>query len=156
MATKFYANPIPETPTVRNLIPATAGSGDVRFFESVHTATGTEHATDDSIVIARLPVGAVVIPELSAVAQEASLGGSAVAIPKIGDAGDDDRYSATSITLHSTNAAVTAVTPNVGASVIPRFTVTEETRDVIAAFARTNALTAGKKILFRIAYRLGH
>jgi len=155
MAT-FYASPVAETPTVRNLAPATSASGDVRFYESVHTATGTEATSGDNIVAARLPVGAVPIPELSTVAQEASLGGSSVAIAKIGDAVDDDRYSATSITLHSSNAGVTAVTPNVGASVIPRHTITEATQDVLAAITRTNALTAGKKIMFRIAYRLGH
>jgi hypothetical protein len=152
----FYASPVAETPTVRNLADATLASGDVRFYESVHTATGTEAASGDNIVAARIPIGAVVIPELCTVAQEASLGGSSVAIPTIGDALDADRYSATSITLHSSNAGVTAVTPNVGASVIPRFTVTEATQDVLAAITRTNALTAGKKILFRIAYRLGH
>lgn len=154
MAT-FYASPVTETPTVRNLAPATSANGDVRFYESVHTATGTEHATDDKIVIARLPVGAVPIPELSTVAQEASIGGSVVAIAKIGDAVDDDRYSATSISLHSSNAGVTAVTPNVGASVIPRWTITADTQDIIVSITRTNALTAGKKILFRTAYRLG-
>jgi len=152
----FYASLAPETQTVRNLLPATDVRGDIRFAESVYTATGTEAASGDNINVCMLPVGAQVIPELSTVANEASMGGSALAIPTLGDALDADRYSATSITVHSSNAAIVAVTPNIGASVIPRFTITEATRTVVAAFTRTNAMTAGKKILFRIAYKLGH
>lgn len=141
---------------VRNRLPATSRNGDIRFAEALYTCTGDEHATDDSIAVATLPVGAVVIPELCTVAQEASLGGSVVEIPKIGDAVVDNRYSATSISLHSSNAGVTAVTPAIATSVIPRHAITAETQTVLAAFSRTNAVTAGKRILFRIAFRLGH
>jgi len=155
MAT-FNASLVNTGTLVRDRESATDTNGDIRYAESVYTCTGTEHATDDDIAVVTLPVGAVVIPELSAVAQEASLGGSSVAIPTIGDAVDADRYSATSISLHSSTAGVTGVTAHVAASVIPRFTITAATQTVIAKITRTNAVTAGKKILFRIAYRLGH
>jgi hypothetical protein len=42
----------------------------------------------------------------------------------------------------------------VTASVLPRHTVTEATQRVVAAITRTNAVTAGKKISFLIAYKL--
>jgi hypothetical protein len=154
MAT-FYADLAPLTETVRTRLDATLRNGDIRYAEATYVATGTEAASGDSINVVVLPVGAQVIPELSTVAQEASLGGSVVAIPTIGDSTDVDRYSATSISLHSSNAGSTAVTPAIATSVIPRFTITTDTRTVVAAITRTNALTAGKKILFRIAYKLG-
>jgi hypothetical protein len=156
MATLYASpNPTPANDVVRNRIPASAAAGDVRYCESVYTFTGAE-VTADNIVIAELPVGATVLPELSAVAQEASMGGGTLAVPKIGDSTDDDRYSATSITVHASNAGVTAVTPNVGASVIPRFVITATTREVLANFTFATIPTTGKKILFRLAYKLGH
>jgi hypothetical protein len=82
------------------------------------------------------------------------MGGSVLALPKIGDAGDDDRYSATSISVNSSTAGIVAVTANVTASVVPRHVVTEATKRLIATFTRTNAATAGKKLVFSIAYRM--
>jgi hypothetical protein len=116
--------------------------------------SGTEAASGDNINVAVLPVGAIPLPELWRVNNEASLGGSVVAIPTIGDAGDADRYSATSISLNSSTAGSAAVTPNIGVSVLPRYVVTEATRTVVAAITRTNALTAGKKISFLLAFRM--
>jgi preprotein translocase subunit Sec61beta len=156
MATLYASpNPTAANDTVRNRMTATAAAGSIRHFESVYTITGAE-VTADVIVVAELPVGAVVIPELSIVAQEASLGGGTNAIGKIGDSTDDDRYSATSITLSTTAAGVTAVTAAVATSVIPRFTITATTQEVLATFTFVTIPTTGKKILFRIAYRLGH
>jgi hypothetical protein len=156
MAT-LYASPNTATAneTVRNRTSASAAAGDVRFFESVYTFTGAE-VTADNIVVAKLPIGAVPLPEEFKVAQEASLGGGTNAIPKIGDSTDDDRYSATSITLHASNAGVNSVTPNVGASVIPRHTITAATQEVLANLTFATIPTTGKKVLFKIAYRLGH
>lgn len=152
---KIYAEPLSATETVRNRMNASSTNGDVRYFESVLTATGTEAATGDSFVIAKIPVGAVVLPEETKIANEASMGGSVLSIVKIGDAAVDDRYTATATTIHSSNAAVQSITPNIAASVIPRWKATKDTQEVIAAFTRTNAMTAGKKILFRVAYKLG-
>ena len=128
--------------------------GDVRFAEATYTTSGTEAATGDTIEVAVLPVGAVPVPELWRVANEASVGGSVIAIPTIGDASDADRYSATSISVNSSTAGSAAVTAAVATSVLPRYTVTEATQRVVAAITRTNALTAGKKISFLIAYKL--
>jgi hypothetical protein len=140
---------------VRDRVQSTTSNGDVRFFEATYEFDGTEAATGDNIAVCEIPVGAVVLPEHSSVAFEASLGGSALAIPKIGDSADDDRYSATSISLNSSTAGRVAVTPAVATGIIARHKVTEATKTILADFTRTNAPTAGKKVKFIIAYRLG-
>ena len=155
MAT-FYADIAPSdlTLNVRNRSNSDLTHGDVRYAEATYTCTGTEAASTDTIEVAVLPVGATPLPELWRVSHEASLGGSVVAIPTIGDASDVDRYSATSISLNSSTANSQAVTPAVATSVLPRYVVTEATQRVVAAITRTNAVTAGKKISFLIAYKL--
>jgi len=155
MAT-FYADIAPSdlTLNVRNRSNSDLTHGDVRYAEATYTCTGTEAASGDNIEVAVLPVGSTPLPELWRVSHEASLGGSVVAIPTIGDASDADRYSATSISLNSSTANSQAVTPAVATSVLPRHTVTEATQRVVAAVTRTNAVTAGKKISFLIAYKL--
>ena len=130
------------------------GSGELRYIEATYTCTGAEGATGDSIAVCNVPVGAVVIPELCRVSNEAAMGGASIALPTLGDVGDADRYSATSISIHSSNAATAAVTPNVVASVIPRYAVVEANKTILAVLTRTDAPTAGKKIRFLIAYRL--
>jgi hypothetical protein len=155
MAT-FYTDIAPENLTlnVKNRTDGDLVTGNVVYAQATYTATGTEAATGDNINVAVLPVGAIPLPELWRVNNEASLGGSVVAIPTIGDAGDADRYSATSISLNSSTAGSAAVTPNIGVSVLPRYVVTEATRTVVAAITRTNAVTAGKKISFLLAFRM--
>lgn len=155
MAT-FYTDIAPENLelNVRNRVDGDLVKGNVVWAQATYTTTGTEAASGDNINVAVLPVGAIPLPELWRVNNEASLGGSVVAIPKIGDAGDDDRYSATSISLNSSTAGSQAVTPNIGVSVLPRYVVTEATRTVVAAITRTNAVTAGKKISFLLAFRM--
>jgi hypothetical protein len=137
-----------------NRVQGNLATGDIRFIEATYTTTGTEAATGDIIDVTDVPVGATVIPELCRVSNEASLGGSAIAIPTLGDALDVDRYSATSITLNNSTAGSQAFTAAVATSVLPRHTVTAATKRIQAALTRTNAMTAGKKISFLIAYRL--
>lgn len=138
---------------VRNLLQDNVASANVLFFEATYEFLGTEATSGDTIQICELPVGAIVLPEQCRVVSEASLGGSALALPKIGDALDDDRYSATSISLDSSTAGNQTVTPNIAASVVTRWPITADTKRVIATFARTNAPTAGKKVKFIIAFR---
>jgi hypothetical protein len=141
------------TLNVRNRTNSDLTNGDLRFAEATYTTTGTE-ATNDTIELAVLPVGAVPVPELWRVSNEASLGGSTVVILTIGDAADADRYSATNISLNSSTAGSAAVTAAVATSVLPRYTVTEATQRVVAVFSRATVVTAGKKISFLIAYKL--
>jgi hypothetical protein len=142
------------TLNVRNRNNSDLTNGDVRFAEATYTATGNEATSGDTIEVCVLPVGATPLPELWRVSNEASMGGSVIAIPKIGDAADDNRYSDTSISINSSTAGSAAVTPAVATSVLPRYTVTADTQRVVTTFSRTNALTAGKKISFLIAYKL--
>jgi hypothetical protein len=135
-------------------VAGNVSSGDIRYAEYTYTATGTEAATGDTIQIGDVPVGCVVLPELCKVANDASMGGTDQVITKIGDASDDDRYTATSITVHATNAGITAVTPAIATGVMTRTKVVAATKTLVAGFTRTNAMTAGKKIKFIIAYRL--
>lgn len=141
---------------VRNRVEGVIASGSIRVYEATYEFLGTEGATGDTIDICDIPVGAVVLPEHCKVANEASLGGSDLALPKVGDSANDDRYSATSISLHSTNAAIQSFTPNVTEGIIARHEVTAATQRITATFTRTNAPTAGKKVKFLIAFRLGH
>lgn len=152
----FYTDIAPAdlTDNARNRVQGNLVTGNVVYATATYTCTGTEAATGDVIDVVDLPVGAVPLPELWRVNNEAALGGSVVAIPTIGDAAVADRYSATSISLHSSNAGAQAVTPTIAKSVLPRFTVTKATQRVKAAITRTNAVTAGKKISFLIAYRM--
>lgn len=144
-----------DTAHVTKRVSGVLASGSVRLLEATYTFTGTEAASGDVIEIGEVPTGAVVLPELSRVANEAALGGSDLALPKIGDALDDDRYSATSLSLHSSNAASQALTVNVADGLINRHVVTEASKRLRATFSRTNAPTAGKKVKFLIAFRLG-
>jgi hypothetical protein len=152
----FYTDIAPENLTlnVRNRVDGDLVTGNVVYAQATYTATGTEAATGDTIEVAVLPVGAIPLPELWRVNNEAAMGGSVLAIPTIGDAADVDRYSATSISINSSSAGSQAVTPAIGTSVLPRFVITEATQRVVAAFTRTNAMTAGKRISFLLAFRL--
>lgn len=126
-------------------------SGDIRYCEAVYTTTGAE-AAGDIIEIVTLTAGAIILPEKCSVACEAS-GGTGTAISKIGDASDDDRYSATSIAL--TSAAIIAVTPALATSVTLRTPLTADTNTLKATVALTSgSVTAGKKVVFLIAYRM--
>lgn len=125
-------------------------TGDVLFLQALYTTTGAEAAAD-VINIGLLPIGAIIIPHLSRVSCEA-LGGTGTAISKIGDAADDDRYSATSIAV--TSAASTAVTPVAGGET-SLYKVISETNVLKATVALSSgSVTAGKKLLFLIAYRM--
>lgn len=126
-------------------------TGDIRYTEAVYTTTGAE-AAGDIIEVVTLPIGAIVLPEKSSIACEAS-GGTGTAISKLGDAGDDDRYSATSVAL--TSAANTAVTPALATSVTVRTPMTSTTNVLKATVALTSgSVTAGKKVVFLVAFRM--
>lgn len=126
-------------------------TGEVRYVEAVYTTTGAEAAAD-VIEVVTLPVGAIVLPERSSIACEA-LGGTGTALSKLGDAGDDDRYSATGVVL--TAAAHTAVTPALATSVLVRTPLTTTTNVLKATVALSSgSVTAGKKIVFLLAFRM--
>ena len=133
-----------------NRVEGNLVTGDIRVAEATYTTAGTE-AANDLVNVITLPVGAVVLSELCRYAYEAA-GGTGTAIATLGDAGDDDRYSATSVAI--TSAGYTAVTP-VSGNVLTRYTVTSTTNTVIAKLGLTSgSVTSGKLVKFVVVYRL--
>lgn len=125
-------------------------TGKNGILEAVYTTTGAEVAAD-IIDIGDIPVGAVVIPELCRVANEA-LGGTGTTVATIGDAADADRYSATAIAV--VNAGANAVTPALTTGVITRTPATEDTKTIKAVLGLSSgSITAGRKIVFTIVFR---
>jgi len=137
--------------SVRNsLIPGKTITGEVLYATATYTATGSE-AADDVVQVVQLPVGAQVIPDLCKLTTD-GVGGTTATVAKLGDASDDDRYSATAIGITSaaTNTAFTAT----NAIALTPFTITEATKVVTATLGlASGSFTAGKKVRFRIAYR---
>jgi hypothetical protein len=144
-----YANQIGGL--VRDRISATVGCGEVRIAEIPYQLTAA-NVTGDILRMYRLPGGVQVLPELCGVFNQAA--GSAVTIVKIGDQQDDDRYSATAITL--TALAFAQVTPVAGVSNIPRYTVVTDVSDIIqVTLGGTVAATTGIFWL-RLHYRMAN
>lgn len=140
-----------QTGFARDRVEGQKVTGEVRFAEATWTVPSTAVTTGDTIEVVTLPVGAVVIPELSRTNSE-GLGGTTVAISKIGDAADDDRYTASSVAVVS--AGSTAWTPAQATSVVPRYATTQDTSVVLATLTHGGAPIAGKRLSFLIAFRL--
>jgi hypothetical protein len=113
-----------------------------------YTVTGAE-VTADTINFGRLPEGAVVIPALCRISSD-GIGGTG-AITKIGDANDDDRYSATSVAVAS--AVSTAVTP-VNAQAVTPVGVPEGFDTITGVLTFASAITTGKKITLHLVYQV--
>lgn len=126
-------------------------TGQIVWAEATWTVPAETVTSGDNIEIVTLPIGAIVYPELSRTITE-GLGGTTVAIPKIGDSADDDRYTAASAAVVS--AGNTAWTPNSAASVVPRYAVTKDTNVLIANLTHAGAPTAGKRVQWLIAFRM--
>lgn len=125
-------------------------SGQVRVASCLYTMTGSE-AANDLIAICSLPVGARLMVDLCRVSSEAC-GGTGTAIATLGDIGDDDRYSATSISL--TSAATTAVTPTAAIGLTP-YSIAAGNEIIYGKLALSSgSTTAGKLVRFRIVYIL--
>lgn len=140
---------------VQERLAENVASANVLFFEATYVcgANDTTEEASNTIGVCDLPVGAIVLPELCRIANEASMGGETLAVTKIGDAADDDRYSATSFSINASTAGQALITPNIAAGIITRTPVTAATKRIIATFTTASAPTAGKKIKFIIAYR---
>ena len=123
-------------------------SGQVRHVSALITTTAA-WAADELVSIATLPIGAVLIPELCRVSMEAT-GGTGSTFATLGDAGDDDRYSATSVAL--TSAATLTFTPTAAINLTP-FAITAGNEVIKAKIGLSSgSFTAGKLIRVRLAY----
>lgn len=111
-----------------------------------YTVDGTE-TTGDTINFGRVPAGVTVVPALARVSSDGT--GGTGAITKLGDAGDDDRYSASSIAVAS--AASTAVTTTNAQAVTPA-AVAEGNETITGVLTFSSAITVGKKITLFLPY----
>lgn len=133
-----------EDKTPRSLPLNIYGGATLRFVQVTYTLLGTE-ANTETVDIANLVKGEIVVPELSYVVNEDC--GTALTIT-IGDddtTADADRY-ATAINLGS--ASTTRLSGGV-ASLTP-YALTGDCY-LKATFGSVNTLTAGAKITFKIA-----
>lgn len=148
------------TSTTVTTAPASRPNGEIvtghhLFAEATYICVGTEVATD-IIDIVKLPIGAVVQAARCRVSSEAC-GGTTGTIASIGDGITAARYSATAIGI--TSAASALVTPVIANEVAKYATVratatTVETQTIKATIGlASGSFTAGKKVVFEIAYR---
>jgi len=112
-----------------------------------HTVTAAEAAADVLNII-DLPVGCQLLTDQVKISNDAA-GGTAAVISKLGDATDDDRYSATNVAL--TAAGIVTVTPTNAIMVTP-YRIELANVTLKATLAGTFPMTAGKKITFQIPY----
>ena len=139
-------------PTNRAAAPSGQSvTGELMEFSGTYTCTGAE-ASGDVIPLVKLPIGAILRPSLMRVSTDA-IGGTSAVFTKIGDAGDDDRYSATSLALTAAQTE-TAVTPTNAIAVTPFQVDTEANRAILATMTHSGAPTAGKKIFVRGQFRM--
>ena len=118
-------------------------TGRQRILRATYTVDGTE-AASDTITIGKLPAGAKIIG--GRVWNEAC-GGTGFTVAKIGTAASDGCVSATATGI--TAAATTAITQVAG---LPAGAFDGAT-DLIATLGATRgSMTAGKKVVFDIAY----
>ncbi len=119
-------------------------------WKEVLVLTTAAWAADELISICTLPIGAQVIPNLCRLGCEAS-GGTGATIATLGDAGDDDRYSATAVV--TTAEASLPFVERVANAHTP-FVIDTAVNAIIKAKIglSSGSFTASKRILFKIAY----
>lgn len=126
-------------------------TGDIRMCEAIYTTGITEVATD-VIQFAKLPVGAILLPEKCWFFTD-GVGGTAVVFTSIGDALDAARYATVDIAL--TAASTVPIFPTVlVALLLTRFPVTATSNVITGTLAGTFPMTAGKKIVIHLEYRM--
>lgn len=135
-------------PNIHSRLKTAAQVGRGLQMKEARVTTTAAMAADELINLCALPIGAKVIPQLCRVLTEAS-GGTGTTIATIGDAEDDDRYSATAIVL--TSAANLAVVP--AAAITASYAILAGNEIIKAKIGlASGAITAGKIIIFQIVY----
>lgn len=142
-----YAAQIDGNP--RNRLSASVLNAEIRIAEVEYKFTGAE-ATGDILNLVQLPNGTIVYTEHSAVSSE-GIGGTTVTFTKIGDAVDDDRYSATAVAL--TAAGFVPLTVIAANRAVP-WVIDKDTNLIKAVLGGTLPATAGKRIWLKLAYRV--
>jgi hypothetical protein len=137
---------------LRTRATTTANVGRAIQYKEALVTTTAAWAADELISVCKLPIGAQVLPSLCRIGCEAS-GGTGATIATLGDAGDDDRYSATAVV--TTAEASLPFVERVANAHTPFIIDTAANQTIKAKIGLSSgAFTAGKKILFKIAYIL--
>ena len=124
-------------------------SGVVLMATAIYTLAGSE-AANDTIQLVDLPVGAVVVPQLSSCTSSADPGTTLTL--NVGDAADVDRY-AQGIVL-SSGGSIPFTNTNIPAAVATPYRVASANTRVYCTVASAASLTATVKLVFTIAYRV--
>jgi len=139
------------TVNARSRIEGQRVSGDIRMVEAIYTTTALE-VTADTMQIAKLPAGAILLPEKCWFFTD-GVGGTAVVYTSIGDALDAARYATVDIAL--TAASTIPIFPTVlVALLLTRYVMLPTSNVITALTAGTFPLTAGKKIVHHLEYRM--
>lgn len=136
--------------STRDRVQGKKVTGQPCIVDALYTvATPSIEQANDLVDIAELPVGAQLIPDLCRVSTD-GVGGTTSTIATLGDALDDDRYSASAIAIVS--AASSTVTPT-NAIMSSPWTITDATKVIKAKLGLASGnYTAGKIIRFRLAF----
>jgi len=126
-------------------------SGDIRMIEATYTTTATE-VTADVMQVAQIPVGAILLPEKCWVWSE-GVGGTAVIYTSMGDALDAARYATGDLALTAASAATLPVVP-LAAIILARYVALSTSNIITFTTAGTFPLTAAKKIVHHLEYRM--
>jgi hypothetical protein len=124
-------------------------TSQLMFLVSTYTTTGTEVA-NDLINVGLLPAGVVVVPDMCRVSTD-GIGGTGATVATLGDALDDDRYSATAVAVVSAGSSLFT---GVNAQLVAPVAVPEGGEIIRAKIGLSSgSITAARRLTFTIAYR---
>ena len=133
----------------RNRVDAAVMSAEVRYAELPWVIKGSE-AAGDILLFGQLQNGVIIYPELCALISE-GVGGTGVVLSKVGDALDDDRYSAAN--LAATAAGYVPFTV-IAANRAAAYVLADGGNVIQATLGGTLPATTGKKMWLKMAYRI--
>jgi hypothetical protein len=132
------------------LSDAQHSSGELTLTVPVVVTLKTAMAADDTIQLADLPAGAILVPQLSKATCVANPGTSLVV--DIGDAADDDRY-ADGLTLTTAGEDVFFTDDSIPAAVATPYRPSEGTR-IFATVKTATSITDDATLLITLVYRI--
>ena len=136
---------------VKDRIEGQRVSGDIRMVEAIYITTALE-ITADVMQVVKLPVGAILLPEKCWCFTD-GVGGTAVIYTSMGDALDAARYSTGDLALTAASTVPLLVVPTV-ALLLTRYVMLATSNVITFTTAGTFPLTAGKKIVHHLEYRM--
>lgn len=136
------------SPSAAKRVDGSKTSGRIAFLDATYKTGGGE-AAGDTIDVGELPIGAVLLPDLCRISTD-GVGGTSATVAALGDATDDDRYSASS---HALTAAGSNPVSPVAALMASPWVITDATKVIKAKLGLgSGSFTSGKIVRFRLAY----